>query len=201
MTLKKSLLSFLLVILFCFSCIGFISSDIVVNATNNETIKLEGDKANDYISDFAKELADSFEPNLNLKVKDVTPIRNTKGDITSYTCSYYKGKDHYGYAVIKNENNELVPQEFNFTKGTKSLLNEIIDNVEDENATKNLCISSDIFEVAPLQYCVNVKNNRNNKKEVYDSYGKKLNGLKISSTKYKNQTIIFIKDFTSKNIK
>ena len=67
--------------------------------------------------------------------------------------------------------------------------------------TRQLSISSDIYEVAPLQYCVNVKDNKNNKKEVYDNYGEILNDISIGSTKYKNKTIIFIKDFTSTKYK
>lgn len=200
MSLKKSIL-FLLIFSLSFTSIGFTCMDITGNARNNGTIKLVGNEAEIYISDFAKEVADSFEPNLNLIVKNIKPIRNTDGNIVSYTCSYQKGKDSYGYIVLKNENDELIPQEFNFSKGTESLLNEIVDNVEDENSSKDFSINSEIFELAPLQYCINVKNKRNNKSEVYDSYEKQLKGIEISSTKYKNQTIIFIKDFSSKKYK
>lgn len=202
--LKKMLASVIMSTGVLISSSAYTVFELNASAANVKSQKYSGVKADCFIKDFANEWAYSFEPDLNLEAKTITPIVDFDGNIQSYSVDYYSGSEPYGYIVIENINGELVPQEFCIANGENGIRKNIVDDLSNKSNVnlKNSYVNKELYEIAPMEYGVAVTNKLKDETVFYNAAGKiNQESPDFEATKYKQSTSIFIKDFSSQKYK
>lgn len=134
-------------------------------------------------------------PEKDLCVGDIIEVIVDGSDEIQYMASVFDKTIPYGYVTVGFKNNEVVVMEANINKGQEGMYTELVEDVvEDTNLKrKDLDIEKKVVELAPMQYAVEYKDKKGNKK-VLDNYGEVMDAdeLKYGSDSYNSILSIYI---------
>lgn len=121
---------------------------------NTEAITEKSSLTEETIARMAIDFANSMKQNLNLKVTELIPIKNSEDNVTGYDCKIRdEDNNDYGYVIITLIDGENFISEFNLEPGTPDFYEIMTEQAED----KNLSIEDDkkeLLQVTSTDYAL-----------------------------------------------
>lgn len=177
-----------------------VSSLSAVAQTNDDVVEVNSKDVNYYISEAALEWADGMAPNIELSAGEIKELVDLSSDNVSYCVSFFHNSLPYGYAVVVNQDNDLLVSEGCIGANEDDIATKLADNIEENNEKKGIeCeVSTEtIYRAAPLEYFAEVE--KDDEVVLENAYGDIYDPDSWGADSYNNGSSIFIEAKNWKN--